>query len=104
MVTRYLVELRFPADEVPRAEAFAAEMRALGFAVEIGETLEKSEGLRHFVNLIVAHVPAALGVAGGIKTVLEIPGTIKKLREKLEPLIGRVMEIAPEAQIPLVCG
>src|SRR4051812_24055423 len=106
--TRFVAEIHLPPDQSEQARALVESAAALGFAAEVGEGLEKSEGIgpevRHLISIFIEYGPKAVAVAGGVKAALEIPDTLRKLREKLAPFFKHAREVAPQLQVPVVEG
>jgi hypothetical protein len=87
--SRYLVEFTFQESEILVAHALAEAARGAGVGVHEGESFAKSDSIADDAaklrSVLIEHVPLVLGVAGGVRTALEIPVTIRKLREKIRP-------------------
>lgn len=97
------IEIVLPESE---AQAVAQAVRDLGLQVVEGEPLAKSLGaeIHKVVELLIDYAPKVFAVTGGVKSVLEIPDTLRKLREKIGPYLGRTRDFAPQIQLPVVAG
>jgi hypothetical protein len=100
------IEIEFPESAAGEAQAVAEAARDLGFAATEGEPLAKSlGGVAHkAISLFIEYGPHILNFASNVKTMLEIPDTVRKLRNKIAPYLGKADKFAPQLQLPLLVG
>jgi len=100
------IEIDLPESAATEAQAVAQAARDLGLDVLEGEPLAKSFGaeVQKVIELLIDYAPKVFTVASGVKSVLEIPDTLRKLREKIGPYLGKTRDFAPQLQLPVVAG
>jgi hypothetical protein len=101
----YVAELRFPKGS-GEAQALTVLARTLGFEVTIGDRLALSEAASveaaHILVLTIKGLGGAAATLAALKAAVELPESLRKLREALRPYFGRASDLAPALQLDVV--
>lgn len=99
-------ELHLALSQASDAAKLAATARDLGFTARTRETQALNESLaaeaHRFIEFIVQYGPSVYAAYKAFKDALDVPDTIRKLREKIRPHLAQAAEVSAPLQLPLV--